>query len=115
MYTAQKACPVLSVRDVDHAVSEYQDYGFTSARTFGNPAVHAIMTNGAAEVHLSAAGNIGQQSVWIVVDDLAKVEQALNGVIPEARREPAEDQPHGYRELSIQDTSGNTLVFAQRI
>ena len=115
MYTAQKACPVLSVRDVELAVTEYRQYGFNPAQTFGEPAVHAILTNEAAEIHLSAAGDIGQQSVWIVVDDLAMVEQALYAVVPEARREPTDDQPHGFRELSIQDTSGNTLVFAQRI
>ena len=115
MYSAQKACPVLSVQSVDQAVTEYQQYGFTLAKAFGSPAVHAILTNGPAEIHLSGAGNAGQQSVWIVVDDLAKVEQLLSTAVPDDRREPAEDQPHGYRELSIVDRSGNTVVFAQRI
>ena len=115
MYVAQKACPVLSVQDVDRAIEEYSQYGFALTRSFGTSAVHAILTCGDVELHLSGSGPIGKQSVWIVVDELGKVEQLISGVIPEGRLEPAQDQPHGYRELGLEDESGNTLVFAQQI
>ena len=111
VFTVKKACPVLTVRDVQQAIEEYQQYGFTLVKAFGS--VHAIVSNGQAELHLSCNGPIGKQSVWLVVDDLDTVEKALKPVVPADHLEPIQDQPHGYRELSMMDASGNILVFAQ--
>lgn len=118
--------PILSVRDMNEAVSFYTDV-LDFQVVFSWPDQHAIyagLIRGADEMHLALAmqgGRYGHCSTMVLCDDVDAVFESFKArglVVPTRAESPVHeaplDQSWGTREVYIDDPSGNTLVFQQR-
>jgi catechol 2,3-dioxygenase-like lactoylglutathione lyase family enzyme len=119
--------PVLIVRDISEAITfltQLLDFELAFASPEEAP-FYAVLTRGSDELHLNltpAHGRFGGASVIILSDDVDMLLtrfKARGLSLPTRANSPVHegpvDQSWGTREVYIDDPSGNTLVFQQRL
>jgi catechol 2,3-dioxygenase-like lactoylglutathione lyase family enzyme len=109
------AIPVLPARDVPAAIAFYRDkLGFAPVFEMDG---YAIVLRGPVEFHLSGFAEWPRpETICRVnltgVDELYAEVEPLGIVHPE---EPLATQPHGMRQFSVLDPSGNRVTFAEPV
>jgi catechol 2,3-dioxygenase-like lactoylglutathione lyase family enzyme len=119
--------PVLIVRDMSEAIAfltRVLDFELAFASPEEAP-FYAVLTRGSDELHLNLTpeqGRFGGASVIILSDDVDTLLtrfKARGLSVPTRANSPVHegpvDQSWGTREVYIDDPSGNTLVFQQRL
>jgi catechol 2,3-dioxygenase-like lactoylglutathione lyase family enzyme len=107
--------PVFPVTDMPSALSFYCDIlGFDIGWTWGDPPTHANVCRGQIDISLtldpSKAGS-GEAYVGLTAVDAYFAElQSRKTVLGELA-----DRTYGMRDFSVEDPSGNRLVFGQPI
>jgi catechol 2,3-dioxygenase-like lactoylglutathione lyase family enzyme len=118
--------PTFVVRDMREAIAfhtEVLDFSLAFAMDEAAP-FYAVLTRGADELHLSlhsGRGPCGHGSAIVVCDQVDALFATFRarGLSPPTRadspvHEAPLDQTWGFREVYIDDPSGNTLCFQQR-
>jgi uncharacterized glyoxalase superfamily protein PhnB len=111
------AVPILAVDELDEALAYYQDrLGFDLSWTWGDPPSVASLTRDDVEINLARRGANGRgaSAVYIRLTDVdAYYDECRRNRATIAR--PPADQPHGMRDFSVTDPSGNRLDFGEAI
>ncbi len=119
--------PTLCVRDIDEAVdfmSDVLDFECAS-RWPRTKSFYAVMMRGDDELHLQLiqpTSRKGCCAVTVVCDDVDERWEAFKArglVVPVRPESPVHegpvDQTWGTREFYVDDPSGNTVVYQQRV
>jgi len=119
--------PTLFVRDVPEAIAFHTgilDFELAFATPPEAP-FYVVLTRGADELHLNLApapGHFGRSTTIVVCEDVDRLFASFKArglSIPTRADSPVHegplDQTWGTREVYIDDPSGNTIVFQQRM
>ncbi len=105
--------PRFVVRNLEQALAFYEQLGF---QTTYRDEDFAIVERDKVSLHLNYFQDLptGKHSVcWIASTDIDALYQQYRPV--EARQAPLQTQPWGFKEFTMNDPSGNLIIFAESI
>ncbi len=115
-FELQVVFPILTVRDLEEAVSFYRDkLGFALAWSWGTPAVRVGVRLDKVEFQLVCDPSLAPGGPSVLYCHMSGVE-AYHEACRESGLEPAMalgDRPWGARDFRVVDPSGNRIGFAE--
>ena len=109
----ERIAPIFAVRDVEAAMTFYEQLGFAVRRYPGTE--YGFAERGSIEIHLGLAreGQHGTSSAYLFVDDADQL--AAEWESSGADVHPPEDTEWGKHEGALVDLDGNVIRFGSSI